>query len=214
MKPIRMIFFCSLLFILSACQSSLLTELATDHGGRMFWDDFTDTSGQWPVQMDDKGSFAYADEAYRISVTASYYQYWALTGHAYRDVQVEVDASRVDGPDVNLYGLICRAQDETNFYFFVISSDGYYAVGKVKDNESILLGQEMMAYNAGIAQNEGSNHLRFDCIGSTLAGYIDGEMVALTGDTDFKSGDVGLIAGSFDTAGVVISFDNFVVYKP
>jgi hypothetical protein len=38
--------------------------------------------------------------------------------------------------------------------------------------------------------------------------------VAVTDDSAFRSGDAGLIAGTFDEGGVEISFDNFVVYKP
>jgi hypothetical protein len=33
-------------------------------------------------------------------------------------------------------------------------------------------------------------------------------------DSNFSSGDVGLMAGTFDTGGAQIAFDNFVVSKP
>jgi hypothetical protein len=33
-------------------------------------------------------------------------------------------------------------------------------------------------------------------------------------DSDFSSGDVGVIAGAYDTPGVEILFDNFAVLKP
>jgi hypothetical protein len=214
MKIIRPLIFGFILLFLSACQSPLLTDLATSHGGRLFWDDFTDTSGSWPVYSSSEGEYAYANGAYHITVNTAFYQLWALSGQAYKDVQVEADATRLAGPDINLYGLICRATSEVNYYFFVISSDGYYAVGKSNNDEVALLGQEMMAYNAGIAGGGGVNHLRFDCIGNTLTGYINGQMVALTQDSEFRNGDAGLIVGSFDVGGVEISFDNFVVYKP
>jgi hypothetical protein len=214
MKTIHSFAFCFLLFILSSCQSSLLTDLAAAPGERLYWDDFTDTSGGWPVYTSSESAFAYGDGAYRISVTSPAFQTWALSGHAYRDVQVEADATRLAGPQANLYGLVCRSLEEANFYFFIISSDGYYAIGKVSNGEASLLGQEMMAYSAAIALGEAVNHLRFDCIGSTLTGYINGQMVAVTDDSAFRSGDAGLIAGTFDEGGVEISFDNFVVYKP
>lgn len=206
--------FCFLLLTLSACQSSFLTDLATASGERLFWDDFTDPFGGWPVYASSDGAYAYSDGAYTISVTRASFQMWALSGHAYRDVQIETDAARLAGPQANLYGLVCRCTDEVNFYFFVISSDGYYAIGKVSGGEVSLLGQEMMAYNAVIAHGENINRLRFDCIGATLTGYINGQMVALTEDTSFPRGDAGLIAGSLDEGGVDVSFDNFVVYKP
>ena len=214
MKMIRTVACLLIVFVLSSCRSSLLADLTTGHGERFFWDDFTEPSGQWPVYTTDDGAYAPSDGEYHISVTTPFYQMWALSGHAYRDVQIEADATRLEGPLANLYGLICRATDKVNFYFFIISSDGYYAIGKMSDNETSLLGQEMMAFNAVIAPGEGINHLRFDCIGSTLTGYINGQMVALTDDTSFQDGDAGLITGSFDEGGVEVSFDNFVVYKP
>jgi hypothetical protein len=39
-------------------------------------------------------------------------------------------------------------------------------------------------------------------------------MVAVAQDSQLGSGDVGMIAGSFEQGGVDIAFDNFVVTKP
>lgn len=203
-----------LLLFVSACQSALLTDLAAAPGDRLYWDDFSDTSGSWPEYSQAEGTTGYADGAYRMEVVSPGYQMWAVSGQAYRDVQVEVDAIWLAGPLANLYGLVCRYQDEGNFYFFIISSDGYYAIGETRGGRASLLGQEMMAYNAAILQGEASNHLRFDCIGSTLTGFINGQMVAITEGPAFRDGDAGLMAGSFDEGGVEVRFDNFVVYKP
>lgn len=214
MKNIRPFVFCFLLLTLSACQSALLTDLVTSSGERLFWDDFSDNSGSWPEAVLPEGAYTYSDGAYHLSITAISFQMWALSGQAYRDVQVEVDATRLAGPLANMYGLVCRCVDEVNFYFFIVSSDGYYAIGKASDEGASLLGQEMMAYSAAIAPWEAVNHLRFDCTGSTLTGYINNQMVAITEDSSFLSGDAGVIAGSFDEGGVEVSFDNFEVYKP
>ena len=101
-----------------------------------------------------------------------------------------------------------------NFYFFVISSDGYYAIGKVEDGITTLLGQEMMAYTGVIRQGSEANHMRFDCIQDSLKGYVNGEVIAITEDAGFSTGDAGIICGAFNEGGVDISFDNFMVYKP
>ncbi len=71
-----------------------------------------------------------------------------------------------------------------------------------------------MAPSAAIIQGHGPNHLRLDCIGETLRGYVNDQVIATSNDTDFPSGDVGLVAGALDTPGVDVAFDNFVVYKP
>jgi hypothetical protein len=69
--------------------------------------------------------------------------------------------------------------------------------------------------NAGII-NTGTadNHLRADCVGDTLTLYANGVQLFQTQDSDFAKGNVGLIAGSYDTAPVTVYFDNFVVTQP
>jgi hypothetical protein len=211
MKIVRGMF---LVIFLTACQSSLIAELVTQSGEALYRDDFSNPANGWPQTVSENGILEYADSAYRMLVQSAGYDLRAVSGHTFGDVQIEVDATRLAGPVDNRFGLICRFQDMDNFYVFIISSDGYYAIGKIKNGEASLLGQEMMAYSAAIVQGSGPNRLRFDCIGKTLMGSVNGQTIAITNDADFSSGDAGLIAGTFDESGVDISFDNFIVTKP
>jgi len=56
--------------------------------------------------------------------------------------------------------------------------------------------------------------VRADCVGSTLTLYVNGEKLEQVTDSTFDSGDVGLLGGSFETGGVDLLFDNFIVYQP
>jgi hypothetical protein len=210
--------FIFLVIVLSACQSSLIpgliSELVARPGDALFWDDFSGTSGNWPQLSGANGSLGVVLGTYRIQVLSTQYEVVATPGRTFRDVQVEADAARQGGPVQNLFGLVCRSSQVKEFYFFAISSDGYYALGKAINGQVNLLGQEMMAYNANILQGDGPNHLRLDCIGGTLTGYVNGQVVASSIDADLTSGEAGLVAGALDTPGVDIAFDNFVVYKP
>ena len=70
---------------------------------------------------------------------------------------------------------------------------------------------EHSAVNMGNAQN----HIRADCIGDTLTLYVNGQQVSTVQDAAFTSGgDVGIFAGTYDTPGADIHFDNFVVTAP
>jgi len=204
----------SLVILLTACQSALIPELVTQSGQVLYKDDFSDPASGWTQTTSANGSLGYADDAYRILVQTAGYDLWAVSGQAYRDVQIEVDTTRLAGPLNNRFGLICRIQDADNYYLFIISSDGYYAIGKIKNGAASMLGQEMMAYSSFIQQGGGTNHLRFDCIDNTLTGYVNGQAIAITTDADFSGGDAGLITGAFDESGVEVRFDNFVVIKP
>ncbi len=203
-----------LTLFLTACQSAWIAELVTRPGQVLYHDNFSDPSSGWTQTSGSFGGMGYEQGAYRVLVQSPMADLQAVAGQAFGDVQIEVDSTRQSGPVNNRFGLICRFQDSSDFYFFAISSDGYYAIGKVRDGVSSLLGQEMMAFSASIQKGSTPNHLRFDCIGSTLKGYVNGQVLAITEDADFSNGDAGLMCGTFDEGGVELSFDNFVVIKP
>jgi hypothetical protein len=207
---------CSLLlvFSLSACQNSWIANLVTPPGQPLYQDNFSDPLSGWPQADTEKGSLGYLDSAYRILVQSPNFDLWAVSAHTYGDEQIEVDATRQAGPVSNRFGVVCRFQDIGHFYVFYISSDGYYAIAKVKDGNTSLFGQEMMAYSDMIQGAEGTTHLRFDCIGNSLTGMVNGQVIATAKDADFTRGDAGLIAGAFDEGGVEVSFAHFAVIKP
>ncbi len=207
----------TLLLSALACQavsSGSGGDVAGQPGNVLFQDDFSDTSSGWDRVSVEDGVTDYADGAYRIFVNTSDSDVWANPGLKFDDVYVEVDATKIGGADDNDYGVICRYQDGDNFYFFVISSDGYYGVGKVLQGEQQLIGVESMPPSEVIKKGNVTNRLRAGCVGSKLSLAINDEPLAEYDDTDFTSGDVGLVAGSFSDAGVDIHFDNFVVLKP
>lgn len=199
---------------LAACQVPWLTDLVVPAGGSLYQDDFSDPQSGWPVQASEQGQTGYAWDAYVIQVLVPNYDLWAVAGQTFRDVRVEVTAARTAGPVQNRIGLVCRYLDPGNYYFFIISSDGYYTVGKLRDGVRSLLGQEMMAYSDAILPGEAANRLRFECIGQVLSGYVNDRMIAVTSDPDLGDGDAGLLAGAFDEGGLEVRFDDFVVIKP
>jgi hypothetical protein len=120
---------------------------------------------------------------------------------------------KLAGPDENRIGLICRS-DGVSYYFFIIGSDGYYGLGLYKDHQATLLGQSAMQSSKDIKTGAAINHLRLDCSGSSLAAYANGVALAQAQDTSLQHGDVGLLAGTFNQAGVDVVFDNFAALKP
>jgi hypothetical protein len=126
---------------------------------------------------------------------------------------MEVDAGKLGGPDENRIGLICRYTGD-DYYFFLISSDGFYGIGIYKSGQAVLLGQSEMQTNSNIKTGLAVNHLRADCAGDKFTFYVNGFQVASVQDATLKSGDVGLLAGTFVQPGVDVIFDNFVALKP
>lgn len=183
-------------------------------GALLFQDGFSDPSSGWDRVRSPDGMTDYEGDRYRIVVNASNADYWANPGLYFEDVQVEVDALKSAGPDDNDYGVLCRYQDTTNFYFLIISSDGYYGIGIVEDGHQKLLEPPQMYHSEAINPGNANNHIQAVCQGSRLALSVNGEFIAETYDSSFTSGDIGLIVGSFDEPGVDILFDNLSVKLP
>lgn len=181
----------------------------------LFEDDFSSSSSGWDQYSGDNGSADYASDSYNIYVSSTDYLLFANPGQSFpSDVSIEVDATKAGGPDDNAFGVICRYQDVDNFYFFLISSDGYTGIAMYKDNELIFLTGDVMTQSDAILQGSTTNHIQADCIGSTLTLYVNGTMVADATDNSFSRGDVGLLAKSFSVGGVDILFDDLVVSQP
>lgn len=180
----------------------------------LFFDDFSDSSSGWDRQQYDGGRTDYLDGQYQIMVTEPDSDYWANPGLDFANIRIETVATKAGGPDDNDFGVICRYQDLGNFYYFVISSDGYAGILKVKDQETTPLGSGRMEPAAAVRQGKATNAVAAECIGPRLRLYVNDQLVAEVQDSDFASGDVGLIAGTFSTPGADIRFDDFNLLVP
>jgi hypothetical protein len=218
--PIRMFAWVVPSFLLVfACSVMPQASAATDapSGGILFEDDFSDESAEWDSFTDEYGTTDYADGTYLISIDEPMTFLFSdpdSTGK-FTDTRIEVDVLGSDDVYHDM-GVMCRIEDPDNFYYFIISSDGYYAIGKFKDGEDLLLGTEEMLMDEDdvINLDVADNHVRADCIGDTLTLYANGEKLQEVKDSDFSKGNVGLIAGSYEDVPIVVLFDNFVVKQP
>ncbi|GAB4447343.1 MAG: hypothetical protein OHK0041_06900 [Anaerolineales bacterium] len=181
-------------------------------GEVLYREDFSNNTSGWDRVLNDGGIMDYDSGGYRILVRGAKMNFWSTPPGNFGDVRIEADVTRLNGPMENRAGLICRYQNG-NYYFFVISNDGYYAIGKFTNGQAVLVGQEMMVASDAI-RGKGVNHLRAECAGETLTFYVNKTQVASTQDPDFSTGGVGVLAGTFDEPGVDVLFQNFVVLQP
>jgi len=207
----------SLIFILLilASLACFSTSTQSTPSNILFSDDFSNTDNKWDQVSESARSTDYYNNAYRITVSDTNSDAWANPGsESFTDVQIEVDATKNGGPDDNDFGIICRYTDVDQFYYGVVSSDGYYGIMKMTSDGGMPIGSDSLLESDKIIQGGASNHIRFDCVGSTLTLYVNSTQVGQQTDSTYTTGNVGLIAGTFDTAGTDILFDNLFVYKP
>jgi hypothetical protein len=212
-------------FLLAGILSLALAACAPSGGrptpaepGVLFEDDFADPTSGWDKHTGADLTTDYIEGRYLIAVEEPGVDVWARPGLSYADVRLEVDTQYGAGPINNEYGLLCRYErhgdGRNSFYFFFVSSDGYYALGKVvRDVRTILSPPEGSFQPTDALRLEPSavNVLAASCAGDQFSLAVNEVVVGQFADTELVRGDVGLIAGTFDEGGVRIFFDNVVV---
>jgi hypothetical protein len=176
-----------------------------------YWDDFSDPKSGWMVYQGTEGSMGYHSGTYQFQIDQTNLMLYSTPGYSVADALVQVEAYKSGGPDENIFGIICRYQDENNYYFLTITSNGYYGIGKITDGATSLIGTEEMQYNSAINQGRTSNTLQATCQSDHLALAVNGTKLVEVQDSLFANGAVGLIAGTYDIYGANILFDNFAV---
>ena len=199
--------------VLGAASCSFF-ELPTEPGAVLFQDDFSRPSSGWDRYRDETYAADYQDGAYRLHILKPNKDAWANPGLGFGDVRIEVDATKIGGPDDNIFGVLCRYQNPSNFYYLLISSDGFYGIGVFKDGRQLLLTDESLLPSPVVIRGPAINHIRADCIGRRLRLFVNGQSVAEASAAEWERGDVGLIAGNYSLAGAEILFDNFSVLQP
>jgi hypothetical protein len=204
------------MFALGAC--SPLLELAGINSGNsentpFFMDDFSDHQNGWKLTIQEEGIVQYDGDAIRMLIKNPGTELWSTPGIVIKNSSINVDAEKISGPDNNLFGLLCRYKDSDNFYGFLVSSDGYYAIVKSIGGERKILSSDSFEPSVFIQKGASNNHIRADCVDKTLTLFVNWEKVDEVADIDLSSGDVGIIAGTFNEPGTDIKFDNFIVIE-
>ena len=178
-----------------------------------FTDDFSDPASGWGAASHETYVRGYQQGRYLMQIDASQWFVWAASGRAYQDVTVDVKV-RSEGVADNHYGVFCR-YTEGEFYYFAISTDGYYAIFR-RDAEGELqpLTGDGMLRSSLIRLDGSENRIRAVCEGPQLRMYINGEQAAQVEDDMLERGDVGMAAGTLRQGGTIVWFDDLEVDKP
>jgi len=178
-----------------------------------FTDDFSDPASGWGAASHETYVRGYQQGRYLMQIDAPQWFVWVASGRLYEDVDVDVKV-RSEGVADNHYGVFCR-YTEGEFYYFAISSDGYYAIFR-RNADGVLqpLTGTAMLRSPSIHRDGSENRIRAVCKGSQLRLYINGEQVAQVEDDTLERGDVGMAAGTLRERGTIVWFDDLQVGKP
>jgi hypothetical protein len=212
MKKINLFIVFALLIFSWACSF----DSGSPNGKVIFQDDFSNDNSGWPRIREEEGITDYENGVYRILVNLENQDYFGVPNISpVKDVRVEVDATKVAGSDDNDFGILCRYQDNNNYYQFLVSSDGYVGILKVVNGSLQNIAAENLIEHSAVNTGDALNHIRADCIGEVLTLFVNDQQVATAQDIAFTGeGRVGVFAGTYDEPGTEINFDNFIVFAP
>ena len=186
--------------------------------GFLFVDDFSgDQDCGWAAYNRGGGVAAIENSAMQLSVSQPGNLWWTNPARSFDDVVILSEARQVSGPNDNAYGLICRYQNEENFYVFLVSGDGYYAIAKYQTGEdNVIYLTENQQFQPADVINKGiaSNEIRVTCLGNQLSLEVNGVPLLSVTDPTFVTGDIGVAAGTFENGVGVFEFDNVQVTAP
>jgi len=212
--------FLLLLLLIAACSTpttppSPTTTLAATPTTAPLIDDFDPPNPAWArFETTENAVYAQAGELYLEDRGKGVAVYAPLAGKTYTDTVVTVQVRHVQGTVNNWIGVICRQQDEDNYYLLAISADGFYLLLLVEDGTPTpLVGPETSEI---IRIGKARNNLEVGCIGDVLSLWVNGErLVTHTDDTLREAGAVALFADAVERGETsVTAFDNFTLTKP
>ena len=181
-------------------------------------DSFNDTACGWDEYEEEEASAGYRNSEYFVAVHQPNTSAVAVPGGTFSNVSIQAQVSLNHGATDNNFGLLCRYQDMDNFYAFLLSSDGYYAIATVVDGAPYKIlsgdGAHLMPSEAIGVEPGTVNEIHAACAGDELTLYVNGQQLASVSDNRLESGDVGFIVSTYAEAPVEVRFDNLFVQEP
>ncbi|MBP7998420.1 MAG: hypothetical protein KA314_04290 [Chloroflexi bacterium] len=202
---------------LVACNQANNEPLPCNENGAVFRDDFSEGRNcGWTVYDQGGGKVEIANGLLSISSSQPNQIWWTNPGKDMDDLVLRVQTRQVSGPDDNAFGAICRYQNESNFYVFLISGDGYYVIGKYQTGQPVqyISGNGQFQYSDAINQGTAVNDVEISCIGNQLSLRVNGIALATVTDPTFVRGDIGLGASPLEPGTTIVEFDDVAVTNP
>jgi hypothetical protein len=183
-----------------------------------FEDDFSNPlAHSWDTASDSESTRSIESGSYRIRIAVPQRLVWSTPRQYFTDGRIEVDATKAAGPDSAEYGVICRYAEDPegshSFYYLVVAGSGHAKIVRVVANEQSKISASEIPLDA-VRGGDASNHLMAECIGNRLSLYANGIQLLTEIADGPSSGDVGIIATTYEQAGIDVRFDNFVVRQP
>lgn len=180
----------------------------------LYSDDFQDKTSGWEIIANADELKGYSPEGYLISVNAGSARAWETNDLVYQDIEIRTQVRLLTGAADSNFGLICRYQDAQNYYSFLISADGYYAILKTVEGKPEILGADSFTFSEAIHKGDALNDLSAVCAGSQLSLSANGQPLLSVEDDTFGRGEIGLLLETRSAGGAAAVFTFFEAARP
>ncbi len=199
------------------------TMTVTSAAQNNFNDTFSNINSGWGEQHDqvfDKGYFQ--TSTYRMGIKAPQQLLIAISpdnlAKPIQNIVISV-RGRQNLPGVGAFGVICRMQDEQNYYSAMISGDQFRIGKMINGNYTSLTDPAWQPLPDTVTDQDGYDTIDFSCIDSFIVLQVNGIGAAHVTDDNLTQGAVGLIAIAGKDQGkdgyyTLAFFDDFSVYIP
>lgn len=174
-----------------------------------------DDAGKWGIGEDLEASGEVTGGRYEFLVNANLGLFWATAGERMSDGVYQVEATQLEGPLDNGYGMMFRVDSDNNsFYLFEVSGDGYVWIGLCENSceeEQPLVGNGWVSSDAVNQGLDVTNVLRVRAEGGNMIFFVNDQEVGRVTDNTLSRGDIGIMVETLGQGGVLVAFDNFTV---
>ncbi|MBN1948662.1 MAG: hypothetical protein JW784_02865 [Candidatus Cloacimonetes bacterium] len=189
------------------CQSDSEEETESSEPVMVFEDYFTDNSNSWYTGEDEEMTTRIENGKYLFqNKTDGDYYVW---NRAYlddgEDFNITTRIRHTGGVDDYGYGLVWGMEDIDNHYYFLISHNGYYQIGKYKEGEIYI--KVEWTQNAYINTQSINNKLTLRKVGDQLKFYINDNYVNQIQFESFFANSLGFVVWEAQT----IEIDDLIV---
>lgn len=171
--------------------------------------------GDWRTGSDGDAVGQVEDGVFEMLVRGDNLFIWTTAGKSFGDASYQVEATQVEGPLNNGYGMLFRVDDERdNFYVFEVSGDGYVWIGRYLnggEEAEAIVGDWWIESDAVKEGLNETNLLRVEAEGANMIFFVNDQEVGRVTDDAFGEGDIGLMVETLGEGGVRVQFDNFRV---
>jgi hypothetical protein len=179
-------------------------------GKLLYQENFSTSKGSlWSGSSEDNWTYYFDNGRYNMIVDRmNSWKSYAIENN-YSDFILDIQARQEGGTSDNVYGVIIRKVDWSNYYNFLISGDGYYEMAKMENGKwSPVNWKRSNAINIGNA----TNLIRIICKGDAF--YVNDVLLEEYKDISFASGDIGLTVGTNYAIGPAkVSFDDLSIWQ-